>query len=142
MSPRAVLALARFTVEEGRAFVEALETEFQAPKSRARKPFLSGLNPIAVTAGILSVSPPDAQSPDLERRVRASYTQLYGPSSVPLLSSLESSQWFLALKLSPRYMDEGVRAAAVELLSSPAVAYSMALSMMLYMAAWAAPEPQ
>ncbi|HYO70959.1 MAG TPA: hypothetical protein VEU33_33265 [Archangium sp.] len=73
--------------------------------------------------------------------MRESYAQLYGPPSMPLLSSLESSRWFHALKLSPRYMDEGVRAAAMELLGSPTVAYSMALSMMLYMAAWAAPEP-
>ncbi|WPB81231.1 AHH domain-containing protein [Archangium violaceum] len=60
---------------------------------------------------------------------------------MPLLSSFESSRWFLALKRSPRYMNDGVRDAAMELLSSPTVAYSMALSMMLYMAAWAAPEP-
>ncbi|HYO56391.1 AHH domain-containing protein [Archangium sp.] len=73
--------------------------------------------------------------------MRAGYEELFGPSSMPLPSSLESSRWFLALKLSPRYMDEGVREAAMELLGSPAVAYSLALSMMLYMAAWAVPEP-
>lgn len=134
-------ALARLSVEEARVFVEALETAFQASKPRSERHSLSGLQPSAVTAGLLSVPPTDAHSSDLERRVRASYAQLYGPPSLPLLSSLESSRWFLALKLSPRYMDEGVRAAAMELLSSPTVAYSMALSMMLYMAAWAAPEP-
>ncbi|WP_375765821.1 AHH domain-containing protein [Archangium gephyra] len=134
-------ALARFSVEEARVFMEALETEFQAPKPRAGRLSLTGLHPLAVTAGLLSGPPPDAHSSDLERRVRVAYAQIYGAASMPLLSSLESSRWFLALKLSPRYMDDGVRAAAVELLSSPAVAYSMALSMMLYMAAWAAPEP-
>ena len=135
------LALARFTVEEARSFVEALETAFQAPKPRSGRPSLAGLPPLAMTAGFFSRPPPDAHSSDLERRVRAAYGEIFGPPSMPLLSSLESSRWFLALKLSPRYMDEGVRAAAMELLSSPAVAYSMALSMMLYMAAWAAPEP-
>lgn len=134
-------ALARFTVEEARAFVEALETAFQAPKPRSGRPSLAGLPPSALMAGFFSRPPRDAHSSDLERRVRAAYGEVFGPPSMPLLSSLESSRWFLALKLSPRYMDEGVRAAAMELLSSPAVAYSMALSMMLYMAAWAAPEP-
>ncbi|MFY0523728.1 hypothetical protein ACN28I_11285 [Archangium gephyra] len=134
-------ALARFTVEEARAFVEALETAFQAPKPRSGRPSLAGLPPLAMTAGLLSGPPPGAHSSDLERRVRAAYMEVFGPPSMPLPSSIESSRWFLALKLSPRYMDEGVRAAAMELLSSPAVAYSMALSMMLYMAAWAAPEP-
>ncbi|ATB42825.1 hypothetical protein CYFUS_008304 [Cystobacter fuscus] len=60
---------------------------------------------------------------------------------MPRPSSLENSRWFQALKLSPRYMDEGVREAAISLLSSPTTAYSMALSMMLYMMTWAAPEP-
>lgn len=134
-------ALARFTVEEARAFMEALETAFQVPKPRSARPSLAGLHPLAMTAGLLSGLPPGAPSSDLEMRVRAAYAQIFGPPSMPLLSSLESSRWFLALKLSPRYMDEGARVAAMELLSSPVVAYSMALSMMLYMAAWAAPEP-
>nr|WP_275439035.1 AHH domain-containing protein [Archangium violaceum] len=73
--------------------------------------------------------------------MRAAFVELQGPSSLPLAASLENSRWFQALKLSPRYMDEGVREAAMELLTSPTVAYSMAVSMMLYMAAWAAPEP-
>jgi hypothetical protein len=55
--------------------------------------------------------------------------------------SLESARWFQALKLSPRYMGEGVREAAVEMFNSPAVASSVGMSMMLYMVAWAAPEP-
>ncbi|MCY1083583.1 AHH domain-containing protein [Archangium sp. miwbw1] len=73
--------------------------------------------------------------------MRDGYEELYGPSSMALPSTLEDSRWFRALKLSPRYMDDGVRDAAMELLSSPTVAYSMALSMMLYMTAWAMPEP-
>ncbi|HZI02570.1 MAG TPA: hypothetical protein VEZ71_01030, partial [Archangium sp.] len=107
------LALARFTVEEARSFVEALETAFQAPKPRSGRPSLAGLPPLAMTAGFFSRPPPDAHSSDLERRVRAAYGEIFGPPSMPLLSSLESSRWFLALKLSPRYMAEGVRAAAM-----------------------------
>jgi hypothetical protein len=130
-------ALARFSVEDARVFVAAMEAAFPAAKPRSGRSSLVGV----VTSGMLFAPPTGAQPSDLERRVRAGYEELYGPSSLPLPSSLENSRWFLALKLSPRYMDEGVREAAMELLSSPAVAYSMALSMMLYMAAWAAPEP-
>ncbi len=123
-------ALARFTIEEAMAFVEALEDV------SARRSSACG----ALTT--LGCGPPEStHSLAPKRGLHADYEELFGPSSLPLPSSLESSRWFQALKLSPRYMDDGVREAAMELLSSPAVAYSMALSMMLYMAAWAAPEP-
>jgi hypothetical protein len=125
-------------VEDARVFVAAMEAAFPASKPRSGRSSLEGV----ATSGLLFAPLTGAPPSDLERRVRAGYEELYGPSSLPLPpSSLENSRWFLALKLSPRYMDEGVREAAMELLSSPAVAYSMALSMMLYMAAWAAPEP-
>ena len=130
-------SLARLSVEDARVFVAAMEAAFPASKPRSGSSSLAGV----VTSGLLFAPPMGAQPSDLERRVRAGYEELYGPSSLPLPSALENSRWFLALKLSPRYMDDGVRDAAMELLSSPAVAYSMALSMMLYMAAWAAPEP-
>ncbi|KFA93230.1 AHH domain-containing protein [Archangium violaceum] len=134
-------ALARFSVEDAGAFVEALETAFQTPMPRSVRSWQSGLPRATVTVDLFSEPSPGARLSDLERRVREAYVQMYGPPPRPLLSELERSRWFLALKLSPRYMDDGVRDAAMELLSSPTVAYSMALSMMLYMAAWAAPEP-
>ncbi len=134
-------ALWGFTAGEARAFVEAMETAFQAPKPRSKPSSLAGFPAGVVMAGILLGPPPDIRPSDLEGRVRGGYAELYGPSAIPLTSSLESSRWFLALKLSPRYMDDGVREAAMELLGSPTVAYSMALSMMLYMTAWVAPEP-
>jgi HNH/ENDO VII superfamily nuclease len=135
-------ALARFSVEDARALMEALEAAFQVTRPTSGPPpakrFLMG----AAMTGTLLGPPPDARSSsDLERRVRSDYEELFGASSLPLPSSLENSRWFQALKLSPRYMGEGVREAALAMLSSPAVAYSLGLSMMLYMAAWAAPEP-
>ena len=51
------------------------------------------------------------------------------------------SPLFLALKLSPRYMGEGVREAAQELFTSPVFLSSVALSVLVYFAAWLAPEP-
>ncbi len=121
--------LARFSKEDARAFVAAMEEAFR-------------FTPGVITAGALFGSPTDMMTlSDLERMLHAAYEDLYGPSSMPLPSSLKDSRWFQALKLSPRYMDEGVREAALEMLSSPTVAYSVAFSLLLYMTAWAVPEP-
>ncbi|WNG42988.1 hypothetical protein F0U60_01925 [Archangium minus] len=133
------LALAQLTVEDARAFVAELEAAFEAPRAGPRhlaRLSRCGLSPI------LSPCPPGkSRASELERRLRASHEEIFGAASLPLPDSLEDSRWFQALKLSPRYMGEGVREAAMELLGSPTVAYSVALSMMLYMMAWAAPEP-
>lgn len=76
-----------------------------------------------------------------ERRLREEFVSRYGPSVVPLPGSVETSPVFLALKLSPRYMGEGVREAASELFSSRVFLSSVALSVLVYFAAWVAPEP-
>ncbi len=81
------------------------------------------------------------QSGHREHSLREELEALYGPSSLPMPSRLEDARWFQALKLSPRYMGEGVREAALELFSSPAVLLSVGTSMMLYVMAWAIPEP-
>ncbi|HEX8438769.1 AHH domain-containing protein [Archangium sp.] len=134
-------ALVRFSVEDARAFVAAMETAFQTPGLLSGSPTASRL-PACVVSGVTGCGPPTSTHPsDLERRLHAGHEEILGPSALPLSSSLANSRWFQAFKLSPRYMDEGVREAAIELLGSPTVAYSMALSMMLYMAAWAVPEP-
>jgi hypothetical protein len=73
--------------------------------------------------------------------VREEYEKLFGPAGFTQPESLESARWMQALKLSPRYMGDGVREAAVELFSSRTVLLSVGMSMMLYMMAWAAPEP-
>ncbi|WP_375769340.1 AHH domain-containing protein [Archangium gephyra] len=87
------------------------------------------------------VPPEDTRPSALERRVREEYEALLGPALVGLPGSLESARWFQALRLSPRYMGTGVREAAVELFSSPAVLLAVGTSVVLYMVAWAAPEP-
>lgn len=120
-------ALELFTWEDARAVVAALGARFPAKSS-------TGI----VVAGILT-GPSSLLS--LERTVRESYEELYGPAQVALSTSLEGAKWFQALALSPRYMGEGVREAAVEMFSSRAVLLSVGMSMMLYMVAWAAPEP-
>jgi hypothetical protein len=76
-----------------------------------------------------------------EPRLREEFLARYGPPLFPMPESLEASRLFLALKLSPRYMGAGVREAARELFSSPAFLASVCLSVLVYFAAWVAPEP-
>ncbi|MFY0572426.1 AHH domain-containing protein [Archangium lansingense] len=130
-------ALALWTVGEAREVVQALEAEFQHGDGRMKeKP-----HPATLVALAGMMPPPDTRPSALERRVREEYEELLGPALVELPGSLESARWFQALKLSPHYMGDGVREAALELFSSPSVLLAVGVSMMLYALAWAAPEP-
>ncbi|HEX5744671.1 MAG TPA: AHH domain-containing protein [Archangium sp.] len=130
--------LGLWRVEEAREVVEALEGEFKEAKPRAGPRLL----PEAHTRTMAGLVPPEDTRPSaLERRVREEYEALLGAPLVGLRGSLESARWFQAMKLSPRYMGEGVREAALELFSSPAVVLSVGTTLVLYMVAWAAPEP-
>lgn len=76
-----------------------------------------------------------------EAPLRSHFASLYGPPRLPLDDSLESGRLVLALKLSTRYMGDGIREAAEELFLSPVFVASVALSITVYFAAWLAPEP-
>jgi hypothetical protein len=76
-----------------------------------------------------------------ELRLREDFFSRYGPALLPVPGSLETSRLSLALKLSTRYMDDGIREAAQELFSAPAFLASVSLSVLVYFAAWLAPEP-
>ncbi|HEX5747305.1 MAG TPA: AHH domain-containing protein [Archangium sp.] len=131
-------ALALWTVAQAREVVAAMEGEFQQTPAR---PGLT-LLPEAHARARAGLPPPQDPRPSaLERRVREEYEALLGAALVELPGSLESARWFQALRLSPRYMGEGVREAAVQLFSSPAVLLSVGTSLALYALAWAAPEP-
>lgn len=125
--------LAPWTRQEAREVVVALEGLF----ARAEH----GSRPMVMRTGLLRVSSPSTGSSTLERRVREQYEALFGAAQLRAPEVWEDARWMRALKLSPRYMGEGVQEAAVELFSSPAVLLSVGTSMMLYMMAWAAPEP-
>ncbi len=90
---------------------------------------------------------PGARRPDQgaaaswELRLREEFVSRYGPALLPMPDSLESSRLSLALKRSTRYMDDGIREAAQELFSAPAFLTSVSLSVLVYFAAWLAPEP-
>ncbi|OJT26771.1 hypothetical protein BO221_01730 [Archangium sp. Cb G35] len=131
-------ALALWRVEDAREVVAALEGEFKEAKPRPGLSLLSEAH-TRTMAGL--VPPSDTRPSALERMVREEYEALLGAPLMELPGSLESARWFQALKLSPRYMGAGVREAALELFSSPAVLLSVGTSMVLYMMAWAAPEP-
>ncbi|MDY7230859.1 AHH domain-containing protein [Hyalangium rubrum] len=76
-----------------------------------------------------------------EERLRAEFIARYGPPLLPLPEVLEKSRLYMALKVSPRYMGAGFRGAAQELFQSPVFRASVALSILVYFAAWTVPEP-
>lgn len=76
-----------------------------------------------------------------EQHLRAEFLARYGPPLLPMPSALERSPLFMALRLSPRYMGQGIRDAARELFRSPIFLASIALSIVLYFSAWLLPEP-
>ncbi|HEX8441058.1 MAG TPA: hypothetical protein VF697_38605, partial [Archangium sp.] len=82
-----------------------------------------------------------SRAAEWEQRLRKEYLSRFDPPRLPLPESLENSRLVLALQLSPRYMGAGVREAAQELFRSPLFVTSLALSVLVYFAAWLAPEP-
>ena len=113
-------------MEEVRAVLAALHASFPHEEGRRLRLVRSSTEP---------------EPAEWERRLREEFVSRYGPPEFPLPGSLEMSPVFLALKLSPRYMDEGAREAARELFSSPVFLSSVTLSVLVYFAAWVAPEP-
>jgi hypothetical protein len=119
-------ALERVRVEEARAVLAAFHASF--PREEGRRFRLVRT----------STEPGPAE---WEQRLRQEFVSRYGPPAVPLPGVLENSPLFLALKLSPRYMGEGVREAAQELFSSRVFLTSVSLSVLVYFSAWLMPEP-
>ncbi|WP_224247987.1 AHH domain-containing protein [Hyalangium gracile] len=76
-----------------------------------------------------------------EARLRAEFLKHYGTSRLPLPGSIQHSPLFMALRLSPRYMGPGIREAAQQMFRSPVFLASVALSVLVYFAAWTLPEP-
>ncbi|MFL5358536.1 AHH domain-containing protein [Archangium sp.] len=125
-------ALEQLRVEEARAVLAAFDAAF--PREEGRGVRL--VRALAETGGSGEGGPAE-----WEQRLREEFVARYGAPGFPLPQSLETSPVFLALKLSPRYMGAGVRDAARELFSSPLFLSSVALSVLVYFAAWVAPEP-
>lgn len=76
-----------------------------------------------------------------ESSLRVGFASRFGLELVPSPVSLGESRLFRALKLSPKYMREGVREAAREMFDSQVFVASVCLSVAMYFGAWLAPEP-
>ncbi|MFE8604706.1 hypothetical protein AB8V91_47850 [Archangium violaceum] len=120
------LALERVRVEDARAVLADFHASFSREEGRRFRLVRTSTEP---------------EPPEWERRLREEFVSRFGPPELSLPGSLETSPVFMALKLSPRYMGEGVREAARELFRSPVFLSSVALSVLVYFAAWVAPEP-
>ncbi|PTL78236.1 AHH domain-containing protein [Vitiosangium sp. GDMCC 1.1324] len=129
---------APLTREDGRAIVAAFEAEYgkQEPLPPPRYP--SGTRVASV-----GTQPVSTAAPEWQEKIRKDHEALYGTGrfDLALPDNLENSRFFQALRLSPQYMGEGAREAAMELFNSPVFIVSMAASMTLYLVALAAPEP-
>jgi hypothetical protein len=127
----AAASLQRFTREDARRVLLRFHEDLDALRQSQRLVASAGGMPLVVAAGAGTV----------EETLRREYTARYGEPLVPLPESLMQSPLVMALRLSPRYMPEGMREGAEELFSDPAFLAGMAVSLIVYVAAWAAPEP-
>ncbi|HVG62629.1 MAG TPA: AHH domain-containing protein [Hyalangium sp.] len=90
---------------------------------------------------VLAAASGAQESSVLESALRQQYIERYGSPLFPLPRCLEDSALVMALRLSPRYMPEGVREGVEQLVSDPAFLAALATSLVVYVIAWAAPEP-
>ncbi|HEX8441118.1 AHH domain-containing protein [Archangium sp.] len=127
--------LESLTVEQARRVLATFHEDFgpvrAAPSPEARVFALAAVACGAVTCG---------SGEEWEKRLRAAYVARYGVSEVAL-PLLASDRLAAALRLSPRYMKEGVREAAVELFGDPLFLAGVSTSVVAYFLAWAVPEP-
>ncbi|HYO58311.1 hypothetical protein [Archangium sp.] len=125
--------------EDVRAILAVFEAVYGQQEPLPPPKYPSG--PRVASAGLQPVS---TAPPRWQERIRQDYEALYGSPQAPrapLSANLEDSRFFQALRLSPQYMQEGVRETATELFNSPVFIASMAVSVTLYLAALVAPEP-
>ncbi|WNG61390.1 hypothetical protein F0U59_46785 [Archangium gephyra] len=81
------------------------------------------------------------QEPDSLEILSKEYAERFGEPSLPLPESLRDSPLLMALRRSPQYMPEGMREGAEELFRDPAFLAGVAVSLVVYVTSWAAPEP-
>ncbi|MDC0711746.1 hypothetical protein POL68_24975 [Stigmatella sp. ncwal1] len=118
----------RVSLPEAQAMLTALHESFLKERPRIR---------VIVPPGGAARSAEQAW----ERRLREEWVSRWGPLVLPLTGSVEQSRLWQALRLSPEYMGQGVQEAARELFRSPVFLASVTLSVLVYFAAWLAPEP-
>jgi hypothetical protein len=122
--------LQRFTREDARRVLQLFHEELAALNESKRR---------VAAAGRVLVLAQEAGS--VEELLLRQYTERYGEPAVPLPDSLLESPLAMALRLSPRYMPEGIREGWEELVRDPAFLAGLVVSLIAYVVAWAAPEP-
>lgn len=122
-------ALRRFSVEEARSAL----FEFREALSR--------YSPRILKTASFSGCSGSRESTAWAQSLREQFIARYGTPLVPLPDCLEESALLMALRLSPRYMSAGVREAAQELFKDPVFLAGVATAVVVYLIAWAAPEP-
>ncbi len=120
------------TLAEARAVLAAFDEAFTATAQTHPQAVM-----VATGSQGLAARAPSAW----QQTLREEFIARYGPPLLPMPKVLERSPLYMALKLSPRYMGRGARDAAEELFRSPVFLASVALSVLVYFAAWVAPEP-
>jgi hypothetical protein len=119
-----------FTREDARRVLRQFHENLAELKQRKR--WVASANTV-----LTSVQEPDP----VQELLLKEYTERYGEPSLPLPDSLLKSPLVMALRLSPKYMPEGIREGAEELFRDPAFLAGVAVSLVVYITSWAAPEP-
>ncbi|HYO52253.1 AHH domain-containing protein [Archangium sp.] len=119
-----------FTREDARRVLQQFHENLAELKRRKRWVASTG-TPLAL------VQEPDS----VEEVLLKEYIERYGEPGLPLPDSLRKSPLVMALRLSPQYMPEGIREGAETLFRDPAFLAGVAVSLVVYVTSWAAPEP-
>lgn len=119
----------RFTREDARRILQRFHEDLAELKQREQ--WVASAAPVFASV----------RQPDSEKVLLKEYTKRYGEPSLPLPESLRDSPLLMALRLSPQYMPEGMREGAEELFRDPAFLAGVAVSLVVYVTSWAAPEP-
>lgn len=123
-------SLQRFTREDARRVLQLFHEDLAALEESKRRVAAAGNVPIIAR-----------KTGSVEELLLRQYTERYGEPAVPMPDSLLESPLAMALRLSPRYMPEGIREGWEELVRDPAFLAGLVVSLVAYVVAWAAPEP-
>ncbi|OJT23776.1 hypothetical protein BO221_17535 [Archangium sp. Cb G35] len=115
------------SVAEARAMLAEFRATWPSPRSPPRLQ--------------LAAYPPHGPHTAWQQELWQDYARRYGTDHLPIPEQLEQHRFRLALQLAPKYMPDGSRDAAQELLTDPMFVTGVMASMTFYLAEWSAPEP-
>jgi A nuclease family of the HNH/ENDO VII superfamily with conserved AHH len=123
----------RLTVERARRVLVSFREDFGKVRGGVRR---SRAERVFVAAALVG-----GPAEEWEERLREKYFLAYGRPEVELPPSLAGDRVAAALRLSPKYMKQGVREAAAELFEDPLFLAGVSTSVVAYFLMWAVPEP-